>query len=51
MQDTQVQSLGQEDTPGEGNDNLLQFSCMENPMDRRPWQVAVHGVKKEVDMT
>ena len=33
MQDTQVRSLGQED-PGEGNGNPLQYSCLENPMDR-----------------
>ena len=29
---------------GEGNGNLLQFSCLENPMDRRVWWAAVHGV-------
>ena len=34
MQESQVQSLGQEDSPGEGNDNPLQYSCLENPMDR-----------------
>ena len=35
----QVQSLGQEDPPKEGNGNPLQYSCLENPMDRRdnPW--------------
>ena len=33
MQETQVQSLGQEDPPGKGNDNQLQYSCLENPMD------------------
>ena len=36
MQETQVGSLGQEDTlEGEGNDNPLQYSCLENSMDRR----------------
>ena len=30
--------------PGEGNDNLLQYSCQENPMDREPWWATVHGV-------
>ena len=30
--------------PGEGNDNLLQYSCLENPMDRGAWQAMVHGV-------
>ena len=34
MQGTQVQSLGQEDPPGEGNGNLLQHSCLEDLMDR-----------------
>ena len=31
---------------GEGNDNLLQRSCLGNPMDRGAWQVTVHGVAK-----
>ena len=29
---------------GEGNGNPLQYSCLENPMCRGPWQAAVHGV-------
>ena len=29
---------------GEGNDNLLQYSCLENPMDSGAWQATVHGV-------
>ena len=29
---------------GEGNGNPLQYSCLENPMDRRAWQAAVRGV-------
>ena len=29
---------------GEGNDSPLQFSCLENPMDRGAWEVMVHGV-------
>ena len=29
--------------PGEGNGNPLQYSCLENPMDRGAWQVTVHG--------
>ena len=33
MQENWVQSLGQEDSPGEGNGNPLQYSCLENPMD------------------
>ena len=32
--------------PGGGNDNPLQYSCLENPMDRRVWQVTVHGVTR-----
>ena len=35
MQETWVRSLGQEDPPGEGSDNPLQYSCLENFMDRR----------------
>ena len=31
-------------SPGEGNGNLLQYSCLENPMDRGDWQATVHGV-------
>ena len=31
---------------GEGNDTLLQYSCLENPMDGGAWQAAVHGVAK-----
>ena len=39
MQETWVQSLGQEGSPGEGNGNPLQYSCVENPMDGgySPW--------------
>ena len=33
-------------SPGEGNGNPLQYSCLENPMDRGAWQVIVHGVAK-----
>ena len=31
---------------GEGNGNPLQYSCLENPMDRGAWLAAVHGVAK-----
>ena len=31
---------------GEGNGNPLQYSCLENPMDRGAWKAAVHGVAK-----
>ena len=33
-------------SPGEGNGNSLQYSCLENPMDRGAWQARVHGVTK-----
>ena len=33
-------------SPGEGNGNLLQYSCLNNSMDRGAWQVIVHGVTK-----
>ena len=36
--------------PGGGNGNPLQYSCLENPMDRGVWQVAVWG-RKESNMT
>ena len=35
---------GLERTPGEGNGNPLQYSCLENPMDRGAWRAIVHGV-------
>ena len=46
MRKTQVQSLGQEDPLGDGNGTPLQYSCLENPMDRGAWQATVHGVAK-----
>ena len=33
-------------SPGEGNGNPLQYSCLENPMDGEAWQTTVHGVAK-----
>jgi len=33
-------------SPGGGNDNLLQYSCLENSMDRGAWWTTVHGVTK-----
>ena len=30
-------------SPGEGNGNALQYSCLENPMDRGAWGATVHG--------
>ena len=33
-------------SPGKGNGNPLQYSCLENPMDRGAWRATVHGVAK-----
>ena len=33
-------------SPGEGNVSLLQYSCLENPMDRGAWWATVYGVTK-----
>ena len=33
-------------SPGEGYGNPLQYSCLENPMDKEAWQAIVHGVTK-----
>ena len=32
--------------PGKGNGNPLQYSCLENPMDRSPWWATVHGLQE-----
>ena len=37
---------GSERTPGEGNGNPLQYSCLENPMDGGAWSATVHGITK-----
>ena len=33
-------------SPGEGNGNPVQYSCLENPMDREAWQATVYGVAR-----
>ena len=38
-------------SPGEGNGNTIQYSCLENPIDRGAWRATVHGVTKELDTT
>ena len=38
-------------SPGEGNGNLLQYSCLENPMDRGAWWATVRVVTKELNTT
>ena len=42
---------GLERSPGEGNGNPIQNSCLENPMDRGDWRAAVHGSLKDSDTT
>ena len=42
---------GSERSPGEGSGNPLQYSCLENSMDRGAGQTAIHGVTKESDTT
>ena len=46
MQETRVPSLLWEDPPGGGNENPLQYSCLENSMERRAWEATVHGVTR-----
>ena len=46
-----VWSLGQEDSPGDGNDNPLQYSCLEKSRDQGAWWATVHGVTQELDAT
>ena len=36
-------------SPGGGNGNVLQYSCLENSMDREAWQTIVDGGHKELD--
>ena len=38
-------------SPGEMNGNPLQYSCLENAMDRGAWQATVHGATKELNMS
>jgi len=38
-------------TPGEGNGNPLQYSCLGNPLDRGAWWAVIHGVAQELGMT
>ena len=39
-----ISELGR--SPGEGNDNPLQYSCVGNPMDRGAWWATVHGIAR-----
>ena len=38
-------------SPEVGNGNSLQYSCLDNPMDRGVWWTTVHGVTEELDVT
>ena len=51
MQESWVRSLGREDPPGEGNGNPLQYSCLENPMERRSLVCYSPWGRKESDTT
>ena len=46
MQKTRVQSLGQQDPLEKRMTTPLQYSCLENSMDRGAWRATVHGVAK-----
>ena len=46
MQETMVLFLGREDPLEEGNGNPLQYSCLENSVDRGAWQATVQGFSK-----
>ena len=46
MWEAWIQSLGWGRSPGEGNGNLLQYSCLENSMDRGAWWATVDGIAK-----
>ena len=47
--DGKISGLGR--SPGGGNDNLFQYSCLGHSMDRGVWWATVHRVVKESDMT
>ena len=51
MQNMWVPSLDQEDPLEKGMAIQLQYSCLENPMDRGAWRATIHGVVKESDVT
>ena len=38
-------------SPGEGNGNALQYSCLGNPVDKGAWQAIIRGITKKFDMT
>ena len=46
-----VQFWGQKDSPGGRHGNPLQYSCLENPMDREAWQATAHRAAQSLDTT
>ena len=46
-----VRDAGSVPGSGRGHGNPLQYSCLENSMDRGAWKATVHGISKELDMT
>ena len=46
VRDMQVRFPGSGGSPGKGNGNPIQYSCLENSMDREAWRATVHGVAK-----
>ena len=46
MQETWVQSLGQGDSPGAGNGNALQYSCLRNPWTKKPDRLQSMGSER-----
>ena len=46
MQDMAGLIPGWERSPGEENDNPLQYPCLGNPMEREAWQATIYGVAK-----
>ena len=51
MQEMQVWSLGQKDPLKKVTAWRVQYSWLENPMDKGDWQATVHGVAKDSDLT
>ena len=46
MLETQIRSLSWKDSPEEGTGCLLQYSCLENPVNRGAWWATVHRVSE-----
>ena len=48
FEEAQFRSLGQEDSPGGGHGDSLQYPCLDNPMDRGAWWATVHWFTKSL---